>query len=254
MGVRGQGGRGRVQGSGFRVQGGCALDFKYKSLLSGFGRNPEPRTLNFIRFLFVLPCLLLASCRSLPPVSPFEAARIPLAYEQALPVSFKAQQTLVFEFKPHWWWPTIRMTALGYATVNRRTGDYAVVCLSPLGVKLFDVARTNGVTATRLMIPAGGDQAAAGKAISDDIGNLYFNLVPSPTAVVKQRGNSLVFRGECSEHEFSRSTGQLVRKEVWTDHSRSTLTFGDSFPGSMTLVNHAYGYRLKIRTVKLEPF
>ena len=211
--------------------------------------------------IFIVLLLFMTSCRSLPPIAPLEAAGIPRAYEQALPVSFKAQQTLVFEFKPHWWWPTIRMTALGYATVNRRTGDYAVVCLSPLGMKLFDVARTNGVTATRMMIPAGGDQAAAGKAISDDIGNLYFNLVPPPTAVVKQKGTCLVFRGASSEHAFNRITGQLVRKEVWTDRSRSTLTFGDirqengrSFPGSMTLVNHAYDYCLRIRTMKLEPF
>ncbi len=217
-------------------------------------RKLQCSMLNVQCSMFAFLLLFMASCRSLPPIAPFEAAGIPRAYEQALPVSFKAQQTLVFEFKPHWWWPTIRMTALGYATVNRKTGDYAVVCLSPLGVKLFDVACSNGVTATRLMIPAGGDQAASGKAISDDIGNLYFNLVPPPTAVVKQKGNSLVFRGVCSEHEFSISTGQLVRKEVWTDRSRSTLTFGDSFPGSMTLENHAYGYRLRIRTLKLEPF
>lgn len=211
--------------------------------------------------MFIVLLLFMVSCRSLPPITPLEAARIPWGYEQALPVSFKAQQTLVFEFKPHWWWPTLRMTALGYATVNRKTGDYAVVCLSPLGVKLFDVACSNGVTATRLMIPTGGDQAAAGKAISDDIGNLYFGLVPPPTAAVKQKGDCLVFRSASSEHEFNRNTGQLVRKEVWTDHSRSTLTFGDirkengySLPGSMTLENHAYGYRLKIRTLKLESF
>jgi hypothetical protein len=199
----------------------------------------------------------MVSCRSLPPLAPEDAGRVPLAYEQTLPTSFKAQQTLVFEFKPHWWWPTVRMTALGYATVNRKTGDYAVVCLSPLGVKLFDVACSNGVTATRMMIPAGGDQAAAGKAISDDIGKLYFNLVPPPGATVKQRGNRLVFRGECSEHEFDLVTGQLVRKEVWNAGSRSTLIFGDirqeggySVPGAMTLVNHRYGYRLIIKTVK----
>jgi Protein of unknown function (DUF3261) len=212
-----------------------------------------------VRFLLVLPCLFLASCRSLPPLASADASRVPLAYEKTLPTSFKAQQTLVFEFKPHWWWPTVRMTALGYAAVNRKTGDYAVVCLSPLGMKLFDVACSNGVTATRMMIPASGNQAAAGKAISDDIGNLYFNLIPTPDATVKQKRNSLVFRGACSEHEFNRLTGQLVRKEVWTDQSRSTLTFGDTrqengyfFPGSMTLVNHHYGYRLTIRTVKLE--
>jgi hypothetical protein len=222
--------------------------------------NIEHLTFNIQRSMFVFLILFLASCQTVPLLPPEEVGRISATFEASLPVSFKAQQTLVFEFKPRWWWPTMRMTALGYAVVNRKTGDYAVVCLSPLGVKLFDVACSNGVTATRMMIPAGGDQAAFGKAISDDIHNLYFSLIPPLDATVKQKGSVLVFRGACSEHDFNRLTGQLARKSVWTDQSRSTLTFGDtrqengySFPGSMTLVNHRHGYRLVIRTVRLEP-
>lgn len=250
---------GRVQGSGFRKHGGCALD-PYGRIRSWRGLNPEPRTLSIVWLLFILPCLFLASCRTVPLLPPAEAGKIPAAFEARLPDSFKAQQTLVFEFKPHWWWPTIRMTALGYATVNRKTGDYAVVCLSPLGVKLFDVACSNGVTATRLMIPARGDQSAMGKAISDDISNLYFNLVPPLDADLKQRGRRLIFRGAQGEYEFNGASGELVRKVVWDQESRSTLTFGDyrreaglTYPATMTLENHRRRYHLMIKTVKLDP-
>ncbi len=208
--------------------------------------------------MFVFLFLFMASCRTVAPLPQGEAGKIPLAYEQALPGSFKAQQTLVFEFKPHWWWPTVRLTALGYATVNRKTGDYAVVCLSPLGVKLFDVACSNGVTATRMMIPGGGDQGGMGKAISDDISNLFFNLVPGTNATVKQSGARLVFRSEGSEHEFSRTTRQLVRKKSWNAESRSTLIFSDYrseegvlYPATMMLQNHRYHYRLTIHTLKM---
>ena len=192
----------------------------------------------------LLPVFLLAfaSCRSLPPLAPGDAVRVPVVFEATLPVSFDAQQTMVFEFKPHWWWPTIRMTSLGYATVNRKTGDYAVVCLSPMGMKLFDVARSNGVVATHTMFPMGGDPAAAGKAISDDISNLYFNLVPRADASLKQKGNRLVFRGDRNEYEFDNATGRLVRKEVRDHGVRSTLVFSDyrvengsCYPGLMTL-------------------
>lgn len=211
--------------------------------------------------MFVFLLLFLVSCQSLPSLPPEEANRIPAAYEQRLPAGFKAQQTLVFEFKPHWWWPTIRMTALGYATVNRKTGDYAVVCLSPLGVKLFDVACSNGVTSTRLMIPARGDQSAMGKAISDDISNLYFNLTPPLDADLEQMGRRLIFRGAQGEYEFNGASGELVRKVVWAQESRSTLTFGDyrreaglTYPATMTLENHSHGYRLTIRALKLVSF
>jgi hypothetical protein len=209
--------------------------------------------------MFVFSLLFLSSCRSLPPLPPADAARIPADYAAALPVLFTAQQTMVFEFKPHWWWPTIRMTALGYARVNRKTGDYAVVCLSPLGVKVFDVARSNGVVAAHTMFSVrGDDQASAGKAISDDISNLYFNLVPGADTALKQKGHRLVFKGERIELEFDRVTGWLVRKKVWNQDVLSTLTFGDyrtgngvSYPETMTLENRRY--RLILRTVKLEP-
>jgi hypothetical protein len=135
-----------------------------------------------------------------------------------------------------------------------------VVCLSPLGVKLFDVACSNGVTTTRMMIPARGDQSAMGKAISDDISNLYFNLVPLPDAGLRQKGDRLVFRGVQSEHEFRGATGNLVRKVVWTQESRSTLTFGEyrrrgglTYPATMTLENQFRRYRLMIRRMKLDP-
>lgn len=210
--------------------------------------------------VFVFLLLALSSCQSLPSLPPDQASRLPLTYEQSLPVDFKAEQTLVFEFRPHWWWPTVRMTALGYATVNRKTGDYAVVCLSPMGMKLFDVSCLNGVATMRMMIPGRGDQAIMGKAISDDIGSLYFDLTPSPGAEVRQRGQRVIFRSARGEHEYSAVSGELIRKVTRTPDARSTLTFSDyrqvggmAYPATITLKNHNNRYRLTISTVKLTP-
>lgn len=225
-----------------------------------FLSSPEPRTLNPFPLLIVLIGLFLVSCQSLPSLPPEQARRLPVAYDQALPASFNAQQTLVFEFKPHWWWPTIRMTALGYATVNRKTGDYAVVCLTPMGMKLFDVSCSNGVATTRMTIPSRGDPAIMGKAISDDIGSLYFDLAPAPGAEVKQRGQRVIFRSASGEHEYNAVSGELIRKVVRTPDTRSTLTFSDyrqgtglAYPETMTLRNHNNRYRLTVRTLKLTP-
>ncbi|MEI6515568.1 MAG: DUF3261 domain-containing protein [bacterium] len=209
--------------------------------------------------LAILPLLVLVSCRSIPPVSPVEAARIPAAFEATLPGSFNTQQTLLFEFRPYWWWPTIRMTALGYATVNRKTGDYAVVCLSPLGVKIFDVACTNGVAVTRMTFPVPGDRGAAGKAISDDIGNLYFNLVPPPDAVAERKDSRVIYRQSRNRFEFDATSGRLVRKVVWNGDVKSTVEYGGYrqepvgvYPASMTLENSRYRYRLLIQTLKFQ--
>ncbi len=206
----------------------------------------------------IVPVLFLASCRTVPPRPLGEAEKIPAAFESSLPESFTAKQTLVFEFRPHWWWPTIRMTALGYAAVNRRTGDYAVVCLSPLGVKIFDIARTNGQTQAHIQLPLPGDREAFGKAIGEDIGHLYFNLIPGPGAEVRTKGKGLVFQRpgrHQDEHEFD-SSGRLVRKVVWSGIHQSLLTFSDYRPepgglqpAIMTLENKRYRYKLTIRTL-----
>ena len=208
----------------------------------------------FMAFILLLVC----SCRTLPLVPPGEAAKVPGAFEASLQDSFIARQALVFEFRPHWWWPTIRMTALGYASVNRKTGDYAVVCLSPLGMKIFDIARTNGQTQARIQLPLPGDRAAFEKAIGEDIGHLYFNLTPAPGAVARAKGDGLVFRKpgrNQDEHEFD-SLGQLVRKVVWSGKNESLLAFsgyrsgsGGLQPAVMTLENKRYRYKLTIRAL-----
>ena len=204
-------------------------------------------------------CLGLTSCRTVPLLPEAERDKIPVIFEASLPVSFRAEQTLVFEFRPHWWWPTVRMTALGYATVNRRTGDYAVVCLSPLGVKLFDVACRNGIAETRMMFPMTVGREAVEKAIRDDLRTLLLDWVPPRSAAARQSGDRLRFSWGRDAYEYSAGTGRLVGKEIWNGDARSTVAYsnyggsgGPGYPSRMVLQNHEAGYRLTLWTAKLE--
>lgn len=217
------------------------------------GRILKPRFL-----LLAIPCFFLVSCRTVPPLPPGEAEKVPAAFEAALPVSFTARQALVFEFKPHWWWPTVRMTALGYAAVNRKTGDYTVVCLSPLGVKLFDIGRTRGQTQARIQLPLPGDREAFAKTMGEDIAQFFFELTPPPGAVARVRGGGVVFQKPGRDedlYEFD-SSGRLIRKVVWRDGIRSVLTFSDYRQGPeglqprlMALRNTRYHYILTVRAL-----
>ncbi|MEI6563659.1 MAG: hypothetical protein WCO42_05045 [bacterium] len=214
-----------------------------------------------VRFSLILLPLFLSSCRTLPP-NPEAVARVKVAYEAEPSVPYEARQSMVMEFSPHWWWPTLRMTVLGYSRVNPKTGDYAVVCLSPLGVKLFDVARTNGQTTARISLPVPGGQQEAEKAIGDDISRLYFDMTPAPGATVTQKGGRLVFwwrdGKDWNEYEYDILSTRLVRKAACLDGSLSTLVFGDyrklpcgTYPLAMKLTNSKNRYSLTIRNLDI---
>ena len=201
--------------------------------------------------------LLACSCRTLPPVAPETVARVS-ALDSARSELFKTQQVLVFAFKPHWWWPTIRMTALGYAVVNRKTGDYAVVCLSPMGVKLFEAKRCAGVATVTLACPVKGNTEAMGTAIGKDIESLYFGLTPPPEAVWRQGRTVLtasVGAGDAREEwSFAADTGWLMEKTIRTPEGARTVTFDDYqplagglYPARMSLRNNRFGYTMQVR-------
>ncbi len=202
--------------------------------------------------------LLLCSCRTLPPVEPGEAAKVSATADAALPQSFKAQQVLMFEFKPHWWWPTIHMTALGYATVNRKTGDYAVVCLTPVGVKLFEAKRLAGVTTVTVALPIKHDKEAMERAIGEDIESMYFGLTPPENADWrKDRRELSATSGDGAKREewhFAADTGRLSRKEVQSSDGTRTILFSDyklllggAYPALISIKNNRFRYTLSVQ-------
>lgn len=210
--------------------------------------------------LCLLP-LLLTSCRTTAPVADGDERLAVARYDASLPVRFTARQTLLFEFRPHWWWPPVRLVALGYATVDRAARDYGVVCLSPLGVKLFEVSCVAGQGRASVALPLPGKDRLIGKAIGNDIANLYFDLLPAPDAGMRRRGDTLLFLqerdGRRVEHEFSISKGRLLSKTVLDDSGCTTITVGDGrrtggYPAVVKLRNHRYGYTITVQTRQLE--
>lgn len=219
--------------------------------------------MSLLRGAFLTVCIaLMCSCRTMPPLEPVQAARVLSLVEASQPESFKAQQVLVFAFKPHWWWPTIRMTALGYAVVNRKAGEYAVVCLSPMGVKIFEAKRCEGVATVTMAFPVKGDTGAMGKAIGADIESLYLGRIPPSNAIWRQRGGELTATLDSGDrHEewwFAADTVRLFKKTVRTPAGTRTLTFDDykpfaggMCPGHMMLRNDRFRYSLTVQQSQL---
>jgi len=218
----------------------------------------------YLHLLLVVLALSLSSCRTEIPLTGDVARQTVNRFDASSPARFSARQTLTFTFRAHWWWPPVRLTALGYATIDRTAHDYAVVCLSPLGMKLFEVSCTNGQSKAVIQFPLPGNGDAMGKAIGADIAAIYFDLLPGPDAVATRRGDTLRFREERADrrvdHEFSISNGQLTGKTIRDGSCDTAITFADyrndgteMYPRMITLKNHRYGYTLTIQTRSLLP-
>jgi hypothetical protein len=181
-------------------------------------------------------------------------ATTPMA--QQLPDKFESVHAVVFEYSPHWWWPTLRMAALGYSTVDSAAHAYRVVCLTPMGIKLFEVFNTNGEARVNTLLPDSGERQQLIRAMSDDVAGLFFDLVPPPGATGTQHGERWVFTQPGASgriaYTLTSATGLPEQKEIFEGRTRNkTVTFsrfeklqGLQVPRTMTLEDHRHHYRL----------
>jgi len=195
----------------------------------------------------------LGGCCSLPPSAATGQPREPF------PARFQGRQTLVFEFQPVWWWPQkARLAAVGYASVDRTARTCRVTCLSPMGLKLFDLDYTNGVSRLDTGFPLPGDAARMREAISFDIVSIFLDSLPPPDAIAVRRCRETEFtetrEGRHITRVFDAVSGRLLRKTVNAPDGRRTLTFEeypaiparDDLPGVIVLRNHSFGYTLRL--------
>lgn len=204
--------------------------------------------------------VLATSCRT--PQAPPAAGAGGAALTDPFPTRFTAQQSVVMTFRPHWWWPAIRFTALGYAAVDRVTGDFSVVGLSPLGVKLFEATRRGGVEKVTMAWPMKGDADAMGRAIGQDVASLYLGLMPPAGTVRRQGGRQTTVVAENdggrTEWTFATDTGRLCQKVERSRAGTRTVVFDDykpvagegatsECPARIVLRNSRFRYTLMIR-------
>lgn len=207
----------------------------------------------------ILPVAILlgAGCSTVPSRRPAVPPEVFIQnFAKSLPANFEAMHSVAIGIKPHWWWPAIRQVALGCSRVDRATRSYHVICLSPLGMKLFDVACTNGQLRGNFLIPMQGNQEGMVRAIGDAVSRAYLDMIPSPDAAVTRRGDRLIFLQVSGDrrvvYAFSPADARLLSKDYYEGRRRvMTVAYDDyrteqgrSFPGRMSLRDYRHGYRL----------
>ena len=212
---------------------------------------------------FILLALIIlsgAGCSSIPfqktnyalldSVGP-ELARQEFA--SSLPDRFQVMNTIVFQYK----WRSF--PALGYIDVNRGLKTFAVSCLNPVGVKLFELSADNDSIKTNFVLKELLRRGDLPKVVGEDIRRIYFDNVPSPEAKAQKDRYRVIFSEPSGsgimKFIFAGSPPMLIEKRYYEKNRLPWSVFyyeyrrdhGKFYPGGIILKNYRYGYNLIVR-------
>lgn len=214
-------------------------------------------------YILALCGLLLAGCATLPPFAepnPFVAlsddhAAVPARFVSRLAPRFEQVNAVTFHFKGR------TLPALGMAAIDRTARDFTVACMTPLGVKLFDVVCHDGHVEHSFVMPElaqrGGDLAQAASA---DLARAYLDWQPPQGTPYAVKEGRLIFSAPdgpgVTEYRYAGFDGFLAEKihyekgrRRWSVAYRDyTSTVNGLVPNGLVIENKQYGYRLVVTT------
>jgi predicted exporter len=231
-----------------------------------------PALLKFIagRRALILPFALLlmifTGCRSepfawpeFPPLAPVISKEVMLKkWSSEQPAEFIVEAGIVFEYRGH------AMTSLCMTRVNISGRSIDVVGMNPAGAKIFEASGIEGKTISFSALPIlpEMDTPKAGDTILRDIGNIYFDLVPTANSIPgKPAGNRLPLMENMTvnshvQYLFAGNPLRLIRKIFYCDNNIEWQVSyfeylgadGKIIPKNIVYDNFKYGYRLIVRT------
>ena len=216
--------------------------------------------------ILALAGLWLSGCATapFPRPEPFAATavapdEVPAAFADRLAPRYEQVQSLVFRI----YWREI--AALGYLSVDVPERAFAMACLNPVGVKLFELVGTNGAVTARFVAPEiekrGGELA---QAAGVDLMRAYFDWRPPAGATCRQTHNRLIFTAADdagrTEYRYAGRDGFLAekirfegRRVLWKVEYREYRRGADGWiPAGLVIHNRRYGYRLVAKTKESE--
>lgn len=204
--------------------------------------------------------LLLAGCAELPfsrDEQVLQEGKNPAAvvdhFRSAVAEKFNGFNSIVFEFAGQ------KFLGIGFIEIDRRERSFRVICLNPMGVKLFDLSGDDRGTTMNFAIEPLAKQGDIAAAVAHDIRRIYFDLVPADNATPRVGNFHVVYGGGTpggyQEHLFAGSSGDLVEKRQYDEGliSWSVGYFdyrekeGKRAPRGIVITDYAKGYQLTIR-------
>jgi len=186
-------------------------------------------------------------------ISKIEPEQLLERFKANLPEKVSSLNSVVFEYAG------ISFLGLGFVEIDRSKGTFRVICLNPMGVKLFDLSGDKNVTTTNFAIEPMAQYGEIGAAVAADIRRIYFDLLPPP-GTEPRKGEYRVIYGSATpkgyqEQIFAGIDGDLTEKRFYADQFISwQVTYhdyksigGKRYPQGIVLTNYKDGYQLVIR-------
>ena len=215
-----------------------------------------------MRFLPILALfILLAGCATVPfdvePRADFqglEPSAVLEEFDGAVGQKFELLESVVFKFFGK------EITGLGALAVDPSASSYALTCMTPTGITVFDV-RGAGDEVEALFVPPPMEKHRKhfAEAIGQDLRRTYLDWTPSGEADVKHKKYEMIFikkrADETVAYTFSGPRKLLTEKRFskgWK--TRCTVRYfdyeevdGKLYPMGIMLHNKKFHYRMILR-------
>lgn len=174
-------------------------------------------------------------------------------FRSTAPESFSSLNSVVFDYAGQ------KFLGLGFIEINRPERSFRVVCLNPMGVKLFDLAGDERGTTTNFALEPLARYGDIAAAVAADIRRIYFDTVPKENATPRNFGNRIIYGGGTptgyQEHVYAGAAGDLVEKRYYDDQLISWRVNyfdyqeknGRRYPRSIIITDYKNGYQLTVR-------
>ncbi len=194
---------------------------------------------------------------TLVPLESVDPSSVVESFKAGLPANFQVLNSVVFEYN----WR--KFLGLGNVDVDRQENRFRVVCLNPMGVKLFELSGDRNAIVTDYALDALMKYGDLPTAVGNDIRRIYFDVVPSASAQVSKGKYTISFRqpdgAGYMEYVFAGKDRDLIEKSYYEDddlvwrvsYYEYREQNGKRYPQGIVLVNYQYGYQLTVRQKEL---
>ncbi len=170
-----------------------------------------------------------------------------------IPQRLQVINTIVFQYK----W--LSFSALGYTDVNRNEKTFAVSCLNPVGIKLFELSGDSNSVKPGFVLKELLKKGDLPRVVGEDIRRIYFDTVPAPEAKVEKQKYKIIFSqpygAGSMKYVFAGSQKLLIEKSYYEKkhcawrvfYHEYRLDHGKFYPSVILLKNYRFGYNLIIR-------
>ncbi len=227
---------------------------------------PKGGTTNLFLLLFI-SLFFLSGCATVPfetePKANFqslEAAAVLEEFDGAVGQQFELLESVVFKFFGK------EITGLGALAIDPSIPSYALTCMTPTGITVFNVRGTDDKVEA-LFVPPSMEKHRKhfAEAIGRDLRRIYLDWTPPAGADVERKKHQMVFTekraDETVEYTFSGTRKLLTEKRFskgWK--TRCVVRYfeyeefdGRLYPTGIILHNKQFHYRMILRVKEVYP-